>query len=31
MAFYKDMKHKTRQEKRVEAAARGGFGGAAGA
>ena len=25
MAFYKDMKHKTRQEKRVEAAARGGF------
>ena len=24
MAFYKDMKHKTRQEKRVEAAARGG-------
>lgn len=25
MAFYKDMKHKTRQEKRVEAAASGGF------
>lgn len=25
MAFYKDMKHKTRQEKRLEAAARGGF------